>query len=81
MISRRQFLSSLGALTLAPLERSEPALILYHANIITVDARNPHAEAAYLYSPRLGRVDLKEYVPPATLEHRESAPDSFTLAP
>ena len=48
MTSRRDFLRGLGGLALAPavsLDRTEPDLILYNANVLTVDQRRPRAEA------------------------------------
>ena len=61
-VSRRRFLGSFGALVLAPLERTEPALILYNANIITVDARNPHAQAVAIADGRLLAVGSNDEV-------------------
>jgi predicted amidohydrolase YtcJ len=43
--SRRGFIFGLGALTLFPLQRTEPELILYNGNFWTVDPRQPRAEA------------------------------------
>lgn len=46
--SRREFLYGLGAtsaLALFPLERTEPAVILYNANVWTVNPRQPRAQA------------------------------------
>lgn len=46
--SRRQFLGGLGAFALSPalfLERTEPELVLFNGNIITVDHRHPRAQA------------------------------------
>jgi predicted amidohydrolase YtcJ len=43
--SRRDFLGSLGALSLLPPRQAEPDLILYNANVITVDSRQPRARA------------------------------------
>jgi predicted amidohydrolase YtcJ len=53
--SRRQFLSGLGAFALAPslsLDRTEPELILYNANIITIDNRRPRAQAVAIADAR-----------------------------
>ena len=55
MQSRRQFLGRLGAFALAPslpLDRIEPELILYNANIITIDDRRPRAQAVAIASTR-----------------------------
>ncbi len=43
--SRRDFLGSLGGFALAPLAWTEPELILHNANVVTVDAANPRAQA------------------------------------
>ncbi len=53
--SRRQFLGSLGALALGPLdlERASPALILHNANIITVNARHPRDQALAIADGRI----------------------------
>ena len=61
-VSRRRFLGSLGAVVLVPLERTEPALILYNANIITVDARNPRAQAVAIADGRLLAVGSNDEV-------------------
>ena len=61
-VSRRRFLGSLGALVLAPLERTEPTLILYNANIITVDARNRRAQAVAIADGRLLAVGSNDEV-------------------
>jgi hypothetical protein len=48
MTSRREFLRGLGGVALAPpfsLDRTEPDLILYNANVLTVDERRPRAQA------------------------------------
>ena len=44
-ISRRTFLTTLGAFTLMPLERTEPDLVLHNGNFWTVDPRTPRAQA------------------------------------
>src|SRR5207245_11784785 len=61
-LSRRRFLGSLGAFVLAPLERTEPALILYNANIITVDGRNRRAQAVAIADGRLLAVGSNDEV-------------------
>ena len=48
MQSRRQFLGGLGAFAVSPvlfLDRTAPELILFNANVITIDERHPRAEA------------------------------------
>src|SRR5712692_4641820 len=44
-MKRREFLGSLGAFALLPPARTEPELVLFNANIITVDAKQPRAQA------------------------------------
>jgi len=50
--SRRNFLGSLSAFALLPLERTEPQLVLYNANILTVNDRQPRAQAVALADGR-----------------------------
>jgi len=52
MTSRRDLLGLLGGLALAPARRTEPELILFHGNIITVDAAQPRAEAVAIADGR-----------------------------
>jgi predicted amidohydrolase YtcJ len=63
--SRRQFLGQLGAFALAPslpLDRTEPELILYNANIITIDDRRPRAQAVAIANARFLAVGANEQV-------------------
>ena len=63
--SRRQFLGQLGAFALAPslpLDRMEPELILYNANIITIDNRRPRAQAVAIADARFLAVGTDEQV-------------------
>jgi predicted amidohydrolase YtcJ len=63
--SRRQFLGQLGAFALAPslsLDRTEPELILYNANIITIDNRRPRAQAVAIADARFLAVGDNEQV-------------------
>ena len=50
--SRRDFLGSLGALALLPIERVGPQIILYNGNILTVDSRAPRAQAVAIAEGR-----------------------------
>ena len=50
--SRRDFLQSLGAFALLPLRRTEPQTILYNANMLTIDIRNPRAQAVAIADGR-----------------------------
>jgi predicted amidohydrolase YtcJ len=43
--TRREFLGTLTAFSLFPLEQEKPDLILYNANILTVNAKEPRAQA------------------------------------
>ena len=43
--SRREFLGTLAACSLFPLEQQKPDLILYNGNILTVNDREPRAQA------------------------------------
>ena len=55
MTSRREFLRRLGAVALAPpfaFDRTEPDLILYNANVLTVDGRRPRAQAVAIADGR-----------------------------
>jgi predicted amidohydrolase YtcJ len=61
-ISRREFCVALGALALAPLERSEPELILHNANIWTVNPRAPRAQAVAIAGGRFMAVGANDEV-------------------
>ena len=50
--SRRNFLATLGAFTLMPLERTEPDLVLHNGNFWTVDPRTPRAQAVAISAGR-----------------------------
>jgi hypothetical protein len=55
MHSRREFLGQLGAFALSPavfIERTAPELILFNANIVTIDERHPRAEAVAIADGR-----------------------------
>lgn len=53
MSSRREFIGALGGLALRPFERTtEPQLILYNGNILTVDAAHPRAQAVAIARDR-----------------------------
>ena len=39
--TRREFLHSLGAVALLPLKQTNPDLILYNGNVITIDSGQP----------------------------------------
>ena len=50
--SRRSFLGGLGAAVLMQARNSEPELVLYNGNFITVDERNPRAQAVAIAGGR-----------------------------
>jgi predicted amidohydrolase YtcJ len=63
--SRREFLAGLGAFAISPallVERTEPELILYNANIITIDDRMPRAQAVAIADGRFLAVGSNEKV-------------------
>ena len=65
MTSRREFLRGLGALALTPtfpLDRTEPDLILFNGNIITIDQRRPRAQAVAIADGRFLAVGANEKV-------------------
>jgi predicted amidohydrolase YtcJ len=43
--NRREFIGTLAAFSLFPLEQERPDLVLYNANILTVNSKEAHAEA------------------------------------
>jgi predicted amidohydrolase YtcJ len=50
---RRDFLASLAAVSLFPLEEEKPELILHNANIVTVNSREPRAQAMAISRGRI----------------------------
>jgi predicted amidohydrolase YtcJ len=63
--SRREFLRTAGAFALGaslPLDRVEPELILYNGNIITINDRQPRAEAVAVSNGRFLAVGTNEKV-------------------
>lgn len=50
--SRRAFLAGMGAAALARATRTEPELILYNANILTMDTAQPRAQAVAIAGAR-----------------------------
>jgi len=50
--SRRAFLAGMGAAALARATRTEPELILYNANIMTMDSAQPRAQAVAIAGAR-----------------------------
>ncbi|HYM28464.1 MAG TPA: amidohydrolase family protein, partial [Steroidobacteraceae bacterium] len=66
--SRRDFLrsagASLGAGTLLQAARTEPELVLYNGNIITVDAKQPRTQAVAIAGERFVAVGSNDEVRP-----------------
>ena len=52
-LSRRQFLASVGPLVIIPFYRENPDIILYNANIITVNSKQPKAEAIAIINDKI----------------------------
>src|SRR5947209_19220713 len=50
--SRREFFGSLAAFALFPLEQEKPELLLYNANILTMNGTEPHAQAGAIAGGR-----------------------------
>src|SRR5258707_6870031 len=50
---RREFLASIAAVSLFPLEEVKPELILHNANIVTVSSREPRAQAVAISRGRI----------------------------
>ena len=50
---RREFLASIAAVSLFPLEEDKPELILHNANIVTVNSREPRAQAVAISRGRI----------------------------
>src|SRR5579863_1165524 len=60
--SRREFVQTLGAFVLFPLERTEPDLILYNGNFWTVDSQNPRAQAVAISDGRFLAIGTNDEV-------------------
>src|SRR6266852_6900458 len=50
---RREFLASIAAVSLFPLEEEKPELILHNGNIVTVHAKEPRAQAIAISGGRI----------------------------
>jgi len=83
--SRREFLRTAGAFALSaslPLDRVEPELILYNANIITINGRQPRAEAVAIAAGRFLAVGKNEKVQAlATGKTKKINLDGQTIVP
>ena len=60
--NRREFLKSVSAASLLPLEQTRAELILHNGNIITIDDRQPKAEAVAMAGGRLFAVGSNDDV-------------------
>ena len=60
--SRRQFLGGMCALALEAQQRTNPDLILYNANILTIDSDQPHAQAVAIAGGRFMAVGSNDDV-------------------
>ena len=70
--SRREFLRGLGAAAIwLPLDRSEPDVILHNANVWTVNARQPQAQAIAISGGRFLAIGTNAFkqagFPPTTI--------------
>ena len=80
--TRREFLFYLGTLALLPLERTTPETILYNANILTVDARQPRARAVAIADDRFLAIGTNDEVRPlATARTRTINLEGKTVLP
>ena len=61
-INRRQFLATLGPLSLAAFWKPYPDLILHHANVITVDPAQPKAQAVAISGDRIMAVGSNDEI-------------------
>jgi predicted amidohydrolase YtcJ len=61
-LPRRDFLFGLAGAFLLPLERTEPQILLYNANILTMESRQPQAQAVAIANGRFLAVGGNEEV-------------------
>ncbi len=81
-MQRREFLRSLSALAMVPPPRTEPELVLYNANILTVDAAQPRAQAVAIAGGRFLAVGRNDQVRPlATSRTRSISLAGQTVVP
>lgn len=65
--SRREFLSSVGGLALLPVllrDRIEPQIVLYNGNILTMNSRQPRAQAVAIADGRFIAIGTNDEVRP-----------------
>ena len=81
-MQRREFLCSLGAFAMVPPSRTEPEVVLYNANILTVDAAQPRAQAVAIAGGRFLAVGTNAQVRPlATSRTRSLSLAGQTVVP
>jgi len=80
--TRREFLFGLSALLLLPGERLEPDLVLFNANILTMDPRQPRAQAVAIAGDRFFAVGSNDEIRPlATARTRQIDLGGKTVVP
>ena len=80
--TRREFLFGLSALLLLPGERLEPDLVLFNANILTMDPRQPGAQAVAIFGDRFFAVGSNDEIRPlATARTRQIDLGGKTVVP
>jgi predicted amidohydrolase YtcJ len=62
--TRREFLGTLAAFSAFPVEQQRPDLILYNANVHTVNPRDPHAQAIAISGERILAIGSNDDVVP-----------------
>lgn len=81
-LTRREFVGGLAGLWLFPLQREEPQLVLHHANILTMSAPSPRAEAVAIASGRFLAVGSTDEVRAlATARTRQIDLEGKTVVP
>ncbi len=80
--TRREFLYGMTAAAMTPLTGTEPELVLWNGNFITVDARQPRAQAVAIADGRLLAVGSNEEVRHlATARSKQVDLDGKTVTP
>jgi predicted amidohydrolase YtcJ len=80
--SRRDFLGAVGGFALMPLRGTEPDLILYNGNFITVDDKNPRAQAVAIANERFLAIGTNDEIrSAATSRTRQIDLEGHTVLP
>lgn len=80
--SRRNFLGTLSALAVSPLQRTEPQIVLYNANILTINAQQPRAQAIAIVDSRFLAVGSNDEIRPlATARTKQINLEGKTVVP